>query len=232
MIPILGQIDETPTLDEATSRIDFVDLTDILQPRGFAQAVAQPTPTPAGAAVASLAGSLAGSLTEMVAGITLKQARDAFTQNELAQISQNAYALRDELMACILEDVDAFEGLLSAYRLPKASTQRDEIIQEKLLAATESPLKMARLSLDVLHLLHKLVRLSIRNAVTDCGVAAYMAQATFDSAYLTAQMNMRAIADKSTVDQIRGELQTLQEEVHYLTPLIIQIAQERAGLLE
>ncbi len=213
-----------------TRRIDFIDLKAILQPRGFVQAVAQPTPTPAGAAVSALAGSLAGALTEMVAGITLKQARDAITQDELAKISQSAYALRESLLACIPQDVEAFEALLGAYRLPKASEHRDQVIQEKLLAATESPLEMCRLGLDVLHLIHRLVKLSIRNAVTDCAVAGLMAQATFDSAMLTTEMNLLNIADKSTVDQIRAELQTLQEEVHYLSSQIVKITRDRAGL--
>ena len=232
MMPLLNEIAEPPPTEGATYRLDFVDMKSILQPRGFGQAVAQPTPTPAGAAVAALVGSLAGALTEMVAGITLKQARDAVTQKELAQLSQAAYALRDDLLNCILADVEAFEALLGAYRLPKTSAQRSNIIQEKLLVATQSPLNMCRLSLDVLHLIHKLVKLSIRNAVTDCAVAGLMAQATFDSAHITTEMNLRDIADKSTVDQIRAELQTLQEEVHYLTPQIIKITRERAGLAE
>lgn len=224
--------DEPSLSDDATRRIDFVDVKSVLQSRGFVQALAQPTPTPAGAAVAALAGALAGALVEMVSGITLKQARDAVTQKELAQLSQSAYALRESLLECITVDVDTFEALLGAYRLPKTSPQRATIIQEKTLLATESPLTMCRLSLDVLHLIHRIVKLSIRNAVTDCAVAAMMTRATFDSALLTTQMNVKDIADKSTVDQIRAELQTLQEEVHYLSPQIVEIAKERAGLLK
>jgi glutamate formiminotransferase/formiminotetrahydrofolate cyclodeaminase len=230
--PLRGE--EPPLPFDATRQMPLAVLygqtNQVSTRQDFIAALAEATPTPGGGAVAAMGGILAAALAQMIG--TISASKTPASAQELTGIASTAEELRGHLQAKLSEDSLAYQALLEAYRLPKTNPRRAETIQGRLLYAAEIPLHIARLALEVLHLVEGVARLGRPQTVTDSAVAGYMACAAVDSAILTTQVNLKENVDLLTVDRMLGEMQTIQAEAHRLCQVIVQIARHRAGLTE
>jgi len=95
-------------------------------------------PTPGGGSVAAIAGGLGLALMQMAIAVTGDPALD----ERAAQLS----ALQGAARPAADGDVEAFEELMSAYRMPRADDSekkaRDAAIESASIAATERPLNL------------------------------------------------------------------------------------------
>lgn len=109
----------------------------------FLEAVADPTPTPAGGAVAALVGALAASLGTMGARLS----RQTVTEHRLVDISRR-------LSELLQADGEAYRTFIEATRLPKTDPDRPTALSAALHVATEIPLEIAERSAEAGALLH------------------------------------------------------------------------------
>ncbi len=173
----------------------------------FLEEVAAPAPTPGGGSVAALAGALAAALTSMVCDLTLSRESDSRAMQELTGFLRGAEVLRQELTDLVQEDGRAYDKVLEAYRLPKASAAekkvRSRVIEQALGEAAKVPLKVAERAVKVLELLPSALQRGIPSSASDAGVAAYMAQGALKGAALNVRTNLRSLGDtKSYQEQL------------------------------
>jgi glutamate formiminotransferase/glutamate formiminotransferase/formiminotetrahydrofolate cyclodeaminase len=158
-----GSIESNPTLSD------------------FLNAVAASKPTPAGGSVAALVGALAASLGVMGARL----GHQAEAQQQLVQLSQRLHAL-------VQADVEAYEGVSRAGKLPKENPERSTAFAAAMQKATEIPLETAELACEagwaILSCL-KAVKPAIRS---DLMVGMIMATAAVEAGLHTAQVNIKA----------------------------------------
>jgi formiminotetrahydrofolate cyclodeaminase len=107
-------------------------------------------PTPGGGSASALASAVGASLLMMVAG--LPKTRTGF-EDDRAALTAAAGVLADirtRLTDAIDADTAAYDQVVAAYKLPKASADeqstRTAAIQQALHAATDVPLSVVRLS--------------------------------------------------------------------------------------
>jgi glutamate formiminotransferase/formiminotetrahydrofolate cyclodeaminase len=183
----------------------------------FLEEVAAPTPTPGGGSVAALAAALAAALTSMVCNLTLSRESDASEMEELTAVLEGAEVLRQELAALVEEDARAYEKVLEAYRLPKASAAEKEVrsraIQQALGEAAKVPLKVAEGAVKVLELLPLVLERGIPSAASDAGVAAYTAQGALKGAALNVRTNLRSLRDSKSY---QGQLSSFEARAQEL----------------
>jgi glutamate formiminotransferase/formiminotetrahydrofolate cyclodeaminase len=172
--------------------------------RGYIEAVAGGDPFPGGGSVAAVTGALAAALARMVATLTLGRPRYASVAGEMEEIAQRAHALAHELEALAARDAEAYAAVTDAQRLPAISVhdreRRDDALHEALRAATLVPLDVARLATDVAALVAALAERGNRNAITDAGVAALLADAACRAAAYNVRVNVRSLADLGDAD--------------------------------
>ena len=112
--------------------------------------------------------------------------------------------MRQDLAALVEEDARAYQGVLEAYRLPKASAaekeERSRAIQQALDGATEVPLKVAEGAVKVLELVPSVLKEGLPSAASDAGVAAYMAQGALNGAALNVRTNLSSLRDQALTD--------------------------------
>ena len=105
----------------------------------FLDSLAARTPAPGGGAVAAITGAQAAALISMVSGFTTQT-------DEIVKINQRAKEARLNFVQLVQQDISAFEELMSAFKVKKGITNREETIQAALTGAAEAPRKMMLLA--------------------------------------------------------------------------------------
>lgn len=147
----------------------------------FLAAVAEAKPTPAGGSVAALVGALAASLGVM--GARLSRQSDSTVR--LLELSR-------ELHRLVHEDIEAYETLSTAYRIPKHRPDRFVAVSKALQRATEVPMEIVETACEVGRYLLA-VREKVKPAVrSDLTVGLTMAIAAAQAGLSTAKTNMEA----------------------------------------
>jgi formiminotetrahydrofolate cyclodeaminase len=175
-----------PSLAELTVR----DLTERLASRA---------PTPGGGSASALGGALGAALVEMVCELTVGRPEYEDVDPIARQIGAAAGELRVALLDAAQEDATAYEAVAEARRLPRETDEekaaRKAAIAEASVAATEVPLRVVRLALDVLDVAARMAPIGNRNAVSDAGVAALFAAAAARGAALNVTINLPALPE-------------------------------------
>lgn len=164
-------------------------------------ALASPDPTPGGGTAAAITGAMGASLLVMVAGLPKSKNN---TDDEKAALSAARLAL-EPIVAALTDladrDTTAFDGVMAAYRLPKATDDekaaRTREIQAALRGATEVPLETLRACVAAIDHGRVVQEFGNRSAESDAGVAMGLLQAAADGAAANVRINLGGLKDES-----------------------------------
>ena len=161
------------------------------------KSIASSEPTPGGGSVAALSLAHAHSLSLMVARLTL--ANDKWADGHDAaktSIELSETGLEESILLAI-SDSEAFESVMSAYRLPKATEiekkQRSEEIRNATIGAALAPSNTASSAQKLLLNLEKQCASCNPNALTDLASASEMALSAAKIASLNVRINLEYI---------------------------------------
>jgi glutamate formiminotransferase/formiminotetrahydrofolate cyclodeaminase len=182
----------------------------------FVDEVSSSSPAPGGGSVAALAGCLGAALAAMVANLTVgKRGYEAAWASSSA-LAVRAQALKAQLLAAVDDDTKAFDDVLAAMRLPKASDDetrtRANAIAVAYEKATSVPLATARLCLAALELAQEAAATGNRNSASDAGVGALLARAGLDAAILNVRINLPSVREGAFKTATLAEIAELQSK--------------------
>lgn len=172
----------------------------------FLDEVASSSPTPGGGSVSALAGALAGALGTMVARLTIGKKRYAEIEDRMRSLEGELTALRGELLDLVQEDARAYEAYRTARRMssrtPEEVATRDAAIRNAAGGAARVPLRTAETCVRVLERLVDVAAQGNENAVSDAGVAAWLARAGAEGGVLNVAINLAELPepDRSELD--------------------------------
>jgi methenyltetrahydrofolate cyclohydrolase len=192
---------------------------------GFLDRLASAAPTPGGGAAAALTAATSAALVAMVCRVT---ARHSAPEVQLAEMEQEAEALRARLTALVQEDGDAFAAVIEARRVP--APQRSAALRAALVHATEVPLEIAAGAARILALCDALVARARSSTVADLGVAVTLAAAALEGAALTARVNLRALDDPAFGERTAATLATLLDDAAVTRHRLTQVVAARTGI--
>ncbi len=197
----------------------------------FLDELASPEPVPGGGSVAALSGALGASLIAMVCALTIGRKGYESVSDELAAILPRAEALQQELRDLMQADSDAYARVMDAYKLPKNSDAekiaRTNAIQAALKHASAVPLRVAELCALVLELAEPVAAKGNKNAASDGGVGALMAEAGLRGAAFNVTINLGAIKDDAFVAEHRARVTTLIADAEQRKRAILATVQNR-----
>lgn len=163
----------------------------------LAERLASRAPVPGGGSASALAGALGAALVEFVCELTVGRPQYEDVDPIARQLGAAAADLRMALLAAADEDAAAYQAVATARRLARDTDQeratRTAAIAEASVAATEAPLRIARLAAEVLKLAASIAPIGNRNATSDSGVAALLAAAAVRGAALNVTINLPAL---------------------------------------
>jgi glutamate formiminotransferase/formiminotetrahydrofolate cyclodeaminase len=179
----------------------------------FLDEVSADSPAPGGGSVAALAGSLSAGLSSMVANLTVGKKGYEEDWKDLSEIAEHAQTLKDQLARAVDEDTEAFNGVMAAMRMPKATSDqqaaRDEALEAGYQSAARVPLQTARFCLDALKLSMYVANKGNVHSSSDAGVAALMARAGVEGAVLNVLINLGSVKDAAFREACATETENL-----------------------
>src|SRR5258708_33103401 len=120
----------------------------------FLDDLAGGNPTPGGGSAAAIMGAMGAALVSMVCNVTIGKKGYEAVEAEMKAVREESERVRRRLTAMVAEDIAAFDSILAAYKLPKATDddkpRRAPAMQAGLRRATETPLDCARVFGEVL----------------------------------------------------------------------------------
>ena len=179
------------------------------------RSIASSEPTPGGGSVAALSLAHAHSLSLMVARLTLAKEKWA-EGHDAAKVSiELSEPALEEAIALAISDSEAFESVMSAYRLPKETEdekkQRSEEIRNATIGAALAPLNTASSAQKLLSNLEKQSASCNPNALTDLASASEMALSAAKIASLNVRINLEYIEGED-VDLLTSKISTAVEQ--------------------
>lgn len=162
----------------------------------YLDTLASSAPAPGGGSVAGLVGALAAALGQMVISLT---DRESDPHPELASLDDTLQRHRDACLRASEADERAYAGYVAATKLPKESADekatRRSAMQDALVTAAETPLGLARTSLDLLDQLKTVIETGSTHVLSDVDIAATLAHTSVTTALVNVRVNIPMIKD-------------------------------------
>jgi len=199
----------------------------------FLDDLASERPTPGGGGAAAVCGAIGAALVSMVANLTIGKKNYEAVSEDLKAVNAKAEALRAELTGAIEEDAVAFNAVMGAYGLPRATEEekatRAAAIQAALKDATLAPLRAVRACFEVIRLSAAAAEKGNLNVISDAGVAVLAANAGLRSAALNVFVNAKAIKDRDFAEKEIAEVNALLAQAAETTESVYQTVRTKIG---
>ena len=184
---------------------------------GFINETASSSPAPGGGSIAALNASSSAALIAMVANLTLGKEKYAAVEGDMKEVAAKAAALKDDFLALIDEDSNAFNKIMAAFKMPKdtdeAKKARSAAIQDATKGAALVPFKVGQKANELFVLAETVITKGNQNAITDGAVAAMNARAAVRGAFLNVKINLGSIKDTLFVEDLKKRMAEIEKEV-------------------
>jgi len=200
----------------------------------FADETASESPAPGGGSVAAYVGSLAMSLGIMVANLSSHKKGWDDRWEEFSNWAEKGQQFKDELLRLVDEDTRAFNRIMNAFSLPKATEEekgiRTHSIQSATKYAIEVPYKVMQASFSGMQIIKAMAETGNPNSVSDAGVSALCARSAVMGAFMNVRINATGYDDKIFVKEIVAKGKEIENNAIALESEIIKIVNEKIGL--
>jgi glutamate formiminotransferase/formiminotetrahydrofolate cyclodeaminase len=211
--------------DEENSRLIKMDLV------AFADETASESPAPGGGSISAYIGALGISLGTMVANLSSHKPGWDERWKEFSDWAEKGQHLKNELLKLVDEDTNAFNKIMTAFGLPKATDEekkiRSQAIQEATKYATEVPFKVMQLSYNSMETIKVMAEIGNPNSVTDAGVGALCARSAVMGAFLNVKINAAGLTDKAFAEKLISEGYVLENSTIALETEILKIVNSK-----
>lgn len=200
----LERFDRSQILETRMAAAMAGSVESVTSVSGYLQAVAAAKPTPAGGSVAALVGALAASLGLMGARFGQQPA----AQQQLLPLSKRLYAL-------VEGDIEAYEAVARAGKIPQERPERAAEMEAAMRRATEVPMEIAELSCEAGGAIHACLKQAKPAVHSDLTVGTIMAIAAAEAGLHTVKVNMKMLTNhevkKEFDSRVRQTTRSLEE---------------------
>ena len=175
----------------------------------FLEELSSSAPVPGGGGASALIGAIGCALCSMVANLTTGKKKYAQYQERIDELLPFLEQMHEELMADIKMDADAFYPLSQAYSIPKDAPERDTVMEEALLTASNAPMKIVEDVSKLVPVLEELEVIGSRLAISDVAVAAAACSAALKGAVMNIYINTKSMKDRDVADAMNKKAKEL-----------------------
>ena len=199
----------------------------------FANETASESPAPGGGSISAYVGALGISLGTMVANLSSHKVGWDDKVDYFSDIADEGQKLKDTLLDLVDADTHAFNKIMDAIRMPKASDEEKVARKVAMHAATvgaiEVPLKVMKVSLDSMNILKEMAENGNPNSVSDAGVGALCARTAVEGAALNVKINCSGFDDKAYVADALSQADNMLQRAKKMEREIIEIVEKLVG---
>ena len=212
----------------ADSKLISMTLSD------FADETASESPAPGGGSISAYIGSLGASLATMVANLSSHKRGWDERWEEFSNWAEKGEYYKNELLRLVDADTKAFNKIMEAMGLPKATAEekaaRTAAINEATKFAIEIPFKVMQAAYNSMEVIKAMAETGNPNSVSDAGVAALCARSAVMGAFMNVRINAAGYADKNFVDDIISKGKEIEDKAMNLESEVLKIVNGKIGI--
>ncbi len=201
----------------------------------FANETASESPAPGGGSIAAYVGALGVSLAGMVANLSAHKKGWDDRWEEFSNWADIAQKYKDELLTLVDADTRAFNQIMNAFSLPKATEDekmiRSKAIQDATKYAIEIPFKVMQVSYNSLEVIKAMVRTGNPNSVSDAGVGALCARSAVMGAFMNVRINAAGYDDKDFIADVMKQGHEIENKTIALETEILKMVDAKITAL-
>jgi glutamate formiminotransferase/formiminotetrahydrofolate cyclodeaminase len=232
-------LDELAPFDPKKKIIEYVLRDDSGTPLvkknliDFANETASESPAPGGGSISAYVGALGASLAAMVANLSSHKKGWDDQWKFFSDYAEKAQQIKDRLLALVDEDTNAFNKIMDAFSLPKATEEekaiRSNAIQDATRYATEIPLETMKVAFRAFEIAEAMVEKGNPNSVTDAAVGALCLRTAIFGACLNVEINAAGLKDKENANALITEAKKLRTDAENWEKKILALTATKMG---
>ncbi len=195
--------------------------------REFANETASESPAPGGGSVSACMGALGVALGTMVANLSAHKKGWDDRWEEFSDWAEKGKQYHNRLLALIDEDTQAFNGIMTAFGLPKNTEEEKQIrhaaIQSATKNAMEIPFQVMQTAYGAMEMIKAMAEIGNPNSVSDAGVGALALRAAVMGAGLNVKINASGLDDKIYVAELLAKADELEQKADEMEKAILEI---------
>ncbi|MEL6836517.1 MAG: glutamate formimidoyltransferase [Bacteroidota bacterium] len=227
----LGPFDPQQKIIEYQLRADEATPLADMSLRAFADETASESPAPGGGSIAAYVGALGAGLGGMVANLSSHKRGWDDRWAEFSEWAERGQVIKDELIALVDRDTQAFEGVMAAFRLPKGSEDekqaRKHAIEEATKNAMAIPFQVMETASKIFPLCRAMAETGLQASVSDAGVGALCARTAIHGAFLNVQINAGGLKDEAFKERLLSQGAQLIAEADEAETAIMTMVREK-----
>ena len=182
----------------------------------FADTTASESPAPGGGSVSAYVGALGAALGTMVANLSAGKKGWEKQIGYFSDFADKGQAIKDKLLYLVDEDTRAFNAIITAVRMPKATDEEKQMRKNAMHEATryaiQIPLEVMKTAFDAFDLVDAMVKKGNVNSISDAGVGGLCLKTAIYGAYLNVKINCAGFEDENFVRTVNEEAENILEE--------------------
>jgi len=189
------------------------------------------SPTPGGGSVSSVVAANAAAMVSMVGNLTLGKKAYEAVQGDISEMLGVMDGIMSDIKVLTEKDMLAFQSFMDAWKLP-SSTYDEKIMKKEAMEkaaqnASSVPLDLCGKCLDILKQALYLAPIGNKSAISDVGVAVYLAEAALNAAMLSVDINLPLIGDEAFKANLQAQKAKLIVEAEELKLLALAEVKKR-----
>ena len=188
----------------------------------FSARLSSAAPVPGGGGASALVAALGAALGSMVGALTVGKSGYADVEDDIKALMDRANALRQELLAYVDQDAEAFAPLAKAYAIPKNDPTRDETMEQCLRKAAAVPLRILELSCEGISLQSAFAQKGSKLAVSDAATGVVFCWSAMYGAAVNVKVNTKLMKDRAYADQINARVDALMDQYRPIAERVYQ----------
>lgn len=182
----------------------------------FINILASKAPVPGGGGASAMVGAIGVALGSMVGNLTTGKKRYEDVEEDIQILLQESDALTKRLNELIQADAEVFEPLSKAYGLPanteEEKLEKDKVLQDVLVQATQVPLQIAECCLEGIRLLDQYAKKGSRLVVSDAGVGVIFCKSALQGAKLNVLINLKLMKNEPLKKEFSKKMAEIEAE--------------------
>ena len=182
----------------------------------FADTTASESPAPGGGSVSAYVGALGVALGTMVANLSAGKKGWEKQTAYFSDWADKGQAIKDKLIYLVDEDTNAFNAIITAVRMPKATDEEKEqrkiAMREATRYAIQIPLEVMKTAFEAFELVEAMVEKGNVNSISDAGVGGLCLKTAIYGAYLNVKINCAGFDDEAFVASVTQQADQLLQE--------------------
>jgi glutamate formiminotransferase/formiminotetrahydrofolate cyclodeaminase len=147
-----------------------------------------------------------------------------------SQKAEEGQNLKDTLIDLVDADTHAFNKIMDALKMPKATDEdkaaRKSAMHAATIGAIEVPLRVMKVSLDSMNMLKEMAENGNPNSVSDAGVGALCARTAVEGAALNVRINCSGFDDMEFVTKALAQADEMLKKAKGMEGEIISIVEK------